>query len=76
MRVTFPSFDASVPTDARRGARDSVITGCGYLFSPPGSPVGRPLVVVMECVNARPDPLSSLIFSIFSIFSILSPGLT
>lgn len=48
MRVTFPSFDASVPTDVRRGARDSVITGCGYLFSLPGSPVGRPSVVVME----------------------------
>jgi dienelactone hydrolase len=48
MRVTFPSFDASVPTDAPRGTRDSVITGRGYLFSPPGSPVGRPSVVVME----------------------------
>jgi hypothetical protein len=33
MRVTFPGFDASVPTDARCGARDSVITGCGARIS-------------------------------------------
>lgn len=48
MLVTFPSYDAFVFADVRCAARDRPIMGCGHLFSPPGSTVGQPAVVVME----------------------------